>query len=310
MKKFQAKKKLLFSCLILLLVVAGVYGYGAWQLYHLNSNPEFDEIPDNMLASFPAGPGNSMTPVSGNLVYFDLGSRHSFITRNAVARLKDMGFEPKIDNVLIYTTDADGHFGLYTKKVTIDITIPNPNLPDSLYTIRNVELLLVDNDKHNVFGMDLIKHFVIERLWPENIINIYREVPAGYYQVTGLDMHNSPFGNYIGSTGRASIELTVNDDDPRDYFLDSGGNMVDVELVQPESQMHMATTRVEVDSLTGLYTQRQCRVAFGDRLRYSNVVYCDSLHTDDYSVNPLKLFDQDVVLDIPGRRLMIHKTRD
>lgn len=310
MKKFiSARKKLLLLLCVPVLALAGVYGYSIWQLNHLNSQYHFQDIPGNLVGSFRAGPGNSMNPVSGNVVYFDLGSRHSFINRKSIERLREIGSPVEFSNTLIWSTDADGRYRLYTEKVKTDITIPNPELPDSLFVIHDVELLVVDDDKLNVFGMDIIRNLVVERLWPEGIINLYKEVPEGYHTVMKLHVHDSVFENYIGNTGRAAIDLVVNDSESREYFLDSGGNMVGIEVVQPEDQMHMATTKIEIDSVTGLYTQRQCRVSFGDRLRYSSVVYCDTLHTDKYSVNPMKLFDQDFVLDMPGRRLMIHKTR-
>lgn len=309
MKKSSTKKKLLLSLGVLALVLAGVYGFSVWQLKRLNSQFYFQDTPGNLLGSFHAGPGYSMHPVSGNVVYFDLGSRHSFITRSSAQRLKQMGYPTEFSKTLVFTTDADGRFRLFTDKAKIDVTIPNPEMPDSIFVIHDVELLLVDDDKYNVFGMDIISHLVIERLWPEQIINLYRSAPNGYHKVTDLDVHEFIFGNYIGNTGRASMNLVVNDSESREYFLDSGGNMVGIEVVQPEDQMHMATTKIEVDSVTGLSTQRQCRVSFGNRLRYSTVVYCDTLHTDEYTVNPMMLFDQDFVLDMPGRRMMIHKTR-
>ncbi|MDE6165913.1 MAG: hypothetical protein K2F58_02330 [Muribaculaceae bacterium] len=310
MKKLKPnQKRLLLSLLVLALTVGGVYAYSVWQLTGLNTSYYFDETPDNLIASFHTGKDNSMCPIGGNTVYFDLGSRHSLINRSSLRRMEEQGYPVKSSRVLMWTTDEDGRFMLFTQKVKTDISIPNPKAPDSLVTIHDVELLVVDDDKPNTFGMDMMRQLVIERLWPEQIVNIYKEVPAGYHKVIDVDVHDSHFGNYIGSTGRASVKLTVNDDQPRDYFFDTGGNMIDVEVVQPLNQMHMATTAVAVDSLTGLHVQRQCRVAFGDRLRYSSVVYCDTLHTDEYSVNPFKLFDQDFLLDLPGRRLLIHKTR-
>lgn len=311
MKPFKFKnKRLLLSVLLIIAVIGGVYGYSVWQLSHLNDGYRLQDSPGNLVCSFYAGRDNSMHRVSGNVVYFDLGSRHSFINRSSAERLHKQGSRVKYSPTLLWTTDADGRYRLFTQKVVIDVSLPNPEMPDSNLMVYGVELLVVDDDTPNTFGMDLLHGLVVERLWPENIVNIYKEVPSDYHLVSKIDLHDSPFGNYVGSTGRASIKLTVNDDEPRDYYFDTGGNMVNVELVQPEGQMHMATTKIELDSVTGLNMQRQCRVAFGDRLRYSNVVYCDTLHTDEFSVNPLRLFDQDFILDFPGRRLMIHKTRE
>lgn len=311
MKKTGTKlKKLLLSVLFILVVLGGVYAYSTWQLNHLNENPRFQEIDGNLISSFTPGPESIISPVSGNTVNFDLGSRHSFINRKSALRLDSLGWPVVFSPTLIYTTDADGRFRLYTQKVTIDVTLPNSELPDSSFVIRNVELLVSDDDQPNVFGMDLLRGIVVERLWPEGTVNFYKETPAGYYPVCDIKFHNSPLGNYLGSNGRASISLAVNDEAERDYFLDTGSNMRDIEIVQPYGNRHSARTTLETDSLTGCPMQRRCRVTFGNRMRFSRVLYCDTLHTDDYSVNPLMIFDQDFVIDMKSRKLMVHKTRE
>ena len=80
--------------------------------------------------------------------------------------------------------------------------------------------------------------------------------------------------------------------------------------MQPKKNRLLATTPVEWDSIKGVYVQSRCRVNFGNRLRYSSVVYSDDVHSARYVINPLRFFDQDFVLDMPGRRLMIHRTRE
>ncbi|MCM1310781.1 MAG: hypothetical protein NC301_07145 [Bacteroides sp.] len=302
-------KKLLLSVVFLLAVLGGVYAYSVWQLTHLNVNPQFQEIEGNLISRFDAGSNSSISPVSGNIVNFDLGSRHSFINRRSAHRLDSLGWPVKFYPTLIYTVDTDGRYRLYTQKVVLDVTLPNPELPDSIFIIHDVELLVVDNDQPNVFGMDLLRNVVIEHLWPEGTVSFYKEVPEGYYPVCNITVHDSPFGNYVGATGRASVKLAVNDEPARDYFFDTCGNMQGLEVVEPRDNMHSATSKIDIDSVTGLPTQRRCRVSFGNRMRFSNVVYCDTLHTDEYSVNPLVLFDQDFLIDMKGRKLMIHKTR-
>jgi len=311
MRRIGPKTKILLSALLLLSGVAGVaYIYNVWQLRHLNVNPQFQDIAGNLICRFYAGTTDFISPVTGNTVNFDLGSRHSFINRSSAERLDSMGYRPRFRPTLIYTVDPDGRYRLYTQKVIIDVALPNPELPDSMFVIRNAELLLVDDCHPNVFGMDMLRNLVVERLWPESVVSLYKEVPDGYYPVCDITVYDSPLGYYVGSIGRASVKLAVNDEAPRDYFLDTGGNMRGIEVVQPYGNVHSATTKVELDSATGYWTQRRCRVSFGNRMRFSSVVYCDTLHTDEYSVNPLILFDQDFIIDMKGRRLMVHKTRE
>lgn len=310
MKKMGSKtKKLLLSILLLLVVLGGVYVYSVWQLSNLNASPQYQQIKGNLISRFNAGYTSTISPVSGNVVNFDLGSRHSFINRKSAHRLDSLGWPAKFYPTLIYTVDVDGRYRLFTQKVVIDVTLPNPELPDSIYLIKNVELLVTDDRHPNVFGMDLLRDLVIEHLWPEGTVSLYKEVPQGYYPVCDITVHDSPLGNYVGSTGRASVKLAVNDEPEREFFFDTGGNMNGLEIVEPYSNRHSAMTKVEIDSVTGFPTQRRCRVNFGNRMRFSNVVYCDTLHTDEYSVNPLVLFDQDFVIDMKGRKLMVHKTR-
>lgn len=310
MKKMGSKtKKLLLSVVFLLVVLAGVYAYSVWQLTHLNSSPEFQQIDGNLISRFNGGETSTINPVSGNMVNFDLGSRHSFINRSSAQRLDSLGWPAKFYPTLIYTVAADGRYRFFTQKVVIDVTLPNPELPDSIFLIRNVELLVVEDDQPNVFGMDLLRDLVIERTWPEGTISFYKEVPEDYYPVCDINVHDSAFGNYVGTNGRASIKLAVNNEPAREFFFDTGGSMNGIEIVEPFDNRASALSKVEVDSVTGLPTQKRCRVCFGDRIRFSNVVYCDTLHTDEYSVNPLVLFDQDFIIDMKGRKLMVHKTR-
>lgn len=97
-------------------VLGGVYAYSIWQLSQLNSNPQFQEVPGNLICRFKTGSDTSINPASGNTVYFDLGSRHSFINRRSAERLDSLGFTPKYSPTIVYTTDADGHYHLFTHK--------------------------------------------------------------------------------------------------------------------------------------------------------------------------------------------------
>lgn len=301
------KRKILISLLTLLLVVVGVYGYSVWQLSRLNTSYRFMESKGNLIASFQVTPENSVVQPSGNTIFLDLGSRHSFISEDDALRLRALGYNVEFRNTLLLTTDWVGRYRLFTRIAHLDITLLNPDMPDSTFVIHDADLILLPKGNPTIMGMDLLSNFVIERVLPENIVNFYKQVPPGYTTVSRLKIYT--MGN-TGTTGRAAISLVVNDEDPHDYYLTTGTSMSRHELVQPYDNIHTATTKVTKDPQTGLYTQHQCRVNFGNRLRYSSVVYADTIHTDDYSINPLNFFDQDFVLDMPGRRLMVHKTRE
>ena len=77
-------------------------------------------------------------------------------------------------------------------------------------------------------------------------------------------------------------------------------------IVQPLKDINKATSPVRIDSVTGLSVQENCRVQIGDRMRFAKVTYADTLHTDKYSVNPFRMFNRSIVLDIPGKKLYYH----
>lgn len=298
------------STKILLLAVVGValgvYGLGLWQVSRINADIVFADVGSNLLMQFPMDSTATFRAQTGGNVYFDMGSRHSFCTPEEVERLRARNYPIEERRCLLLTTDKNGHYRLYTRKIKLDVPIPNADLAGGYYYIRNAELIVDETVDDNVFGMDFLRHLALERVWDSNELRLYRHAPQGYVAVCDINV----YGPGPGSTMRASINLKVNDEEPREYFFDTGGDMRAVELVQPLHQADYALSAVKVDSVTGLKVQRRCKVQFGNRLRYSSVVYCDTLHTDEYSVNPLRLFDQDMVLDMKGKKLMIHKTRN
>lgn len=306
----RRKPLLIFLAAVFLLFVL-CYTYNTWQIRSLNANPQFDPSESNMIARFSLNDSCTIYSVGGQPVNFDMGSRHSFISKESLKQIIASGLPVKESSTLIYTKDSDGHFHWYTKKATLDVFLPNPELPDSAYYIRNVELLVSDAPGNNVFGMDLLKYMVIEHSCDTDELIIYRHVPNdGYVPVSDITLHDNMFGDFFGRTNRASVTLTVNDDKSREYFFDTGGKMRHYEIVQPEDCRTNATTAVIRDTVYDYWVQQDCRVSFGNRMRFSTVVYANNLHTDDYSANPLRLFDQDCIIDFPGRQLMIRKTKD
>lgn len=308
----MTKKKinrLLKIILPIAVVILGVYGIGIWQIRQLNASIEFPPAASDTLARFKLADDCTFKSITGSKVYFDMGSRHSFIQKESVEKLRSMNYPMKEIGVFVYTTDNNGHSKLFTKKVRLDVYFPNPAMPDSKYILRDVDLLVSDDVNGNLIGMDILRHMVLEHINDANEIRLYRSVPPGYTEVCDIDINNSVWNGMCSTNRRASIELVVNDEAPTEYFFDTGGDMRRFDLVQPLDMLSGATSAVSVDSLTGLMVQGHCRVSFGNRLKYSSVVYADTLHTDKYSVNPLKLFDQDIVIDFPGEKLYTRNAR-
>ncbi len=306
----QKKINLLLKIILpIAAVFLGVYGIGVWQIRQLNTSLDFPPAASDTLAQFKLASDCTFKSITGSKVYFDMGSRHSFIQQKVLDKLRNINYPMKEIGVFIYTTDNNGHRRLFTKKVRLDIYFPNPAMPDSIYILKNVDLLVSDGEFDNLIGMDILRHMVLEHINDANEIRLYRSVPYGYTEVCNINMHTSIWSSLCSTNRRASIDLVVNDEAPTKYFFDTGGDMRRFDLVQPLNMLRGATSAVQVDPTTGLMVQKHCRVSFGNRLKYSSVVYADSLHTDKYSVNPLKLFDQDIVIDFPGEKLYTRSTR-
>lgn len=305
----KKNNRLLKIILPIIALILGAYGIEIWQIRQLNTSLEFPPATSDTLARFELANDCTFKSITGSKVYFDMGSRHSFIQQKVYDKLHSIDYPMEETGVLIYTTDNDGRRKFFTKKVRLDIHIPNPAMPDSIYILKNVDLLVSDGEYDNLIGMDVLRHMVLEHIDSANEIRLYRSIPSGYTEVCDINMHNSIWSSMCSTNRRASINLVVNDEAPTKYYFDTGGDMRRFDLVQPLSMLRGATSAVHVDPETGLMMQEHCRVSFGNRLKYSSVVYADSLHTDKYSVNPLKLFDQDIVIDFPGGKLYTRNTR-
>lgn len=309
-KNHPIRRALVLSVCVMIATLSGVYAYGVWQVKRLNSRIEVPETGGKPLVRFEMGRDCTVRARTGSKVFFDMGSRHSFVSSDEVERFRAIGYPLTVERCFIVTTDPAGRYRTYTQKVVMDLPLPNPELPDSTCYLHHAELLVSDHGNDNILGMDILRQFVIERRWNSNELLLYRETPENYFPVCKINVYGASVGGPLSTSLRASVVLQVNNDEPREYFFDTGVEMRHIELVQPLDRSSYALSEITTDSISGLPVQKRCFVAFGDRIRYSSVIYCDTLHTDKYSVNPLRLFDQDMVLDMPGKRLLVHKTRD
>ncbi len=281
-----------------------------YRVKSISDNIVFGETPQSGIAAhFTLSENYSVKILDDETAIFDMGSRHSLICKESLQYIIDSGHPYSIAPALIYTKDDNGNHRVYTQKITTDITLPNSECRDSVYTIRNVDFLIDNTIDSNILGMNVLKHFAIQRLYATNEILLYFNAPeCNYQEVCELKLHESLLGSlFDNEINRASVSLIVNGEPPQSYFMDTGRAMRTIEVVQPEDNLASATGRVEQDSVTGLLTQNRCKVKFGNRLRFTRVIYENDLHTDKYGMNPFNFFNQDCIIDIPNNRLLIRR---
>lgn len=305
MKKriLKSRRRFVLSLLLLLAVVAGVYAAGVYQICRFNSHLDVPETGRNLLARFALDEQGNLYSPSGKVVTLDMGSRHTFINRKTLDEFKREGYPAFEVPTLIFTTDQNGHYRLYTRKVTMPMLLTDPNAPDSILHLGNAELLIATDDHPNVIGMDTLEHFVVGRDADTGEISFYRNVPEGYSLVSELNGGDMTVAEMIGYNRRLYIPLQVNDDNAQNYYFDTGKTIRGLDLVQPLGNIERAKSPVVSDSASGLMVQPKCRVIVGQRVRFADVAYSDTLHTDKYSLNPFRLFTQSFVIDVPGKKL-------
>lgn len=309
-KNGKFKLYTLYAIGILIVTLIALFLINNYRVRTMSNNIQFEPTPSSGIAAhFFLSERYSMKFLHGEEAVFDMGSRHSLMCLETLQHVIDNAIPHKIAPAMIYTKDVNGQYKLYAKKITIDISLPNPECPDSAYPIHNVELLIDDSTSNNVLGMNVLKHFAIQRLYQTNEIFLYFNAPENNYQeVCKLKLHESILGSLFNNeVNRASVSLIVNGEEPRAYFMDTGQSMRNIEVVQPEDNIASATGRVQIDTVTGMITQNRCKVKFGNRLRFSRVIYENDLHTDKYGMNPFNFFNQDCIIDIPNRRLLIRR---
>ncbi|MDE6033135.1 MAG: hypothetical protein K2G15_04135 [Muribaculaceae bacterium] len=300
-------KTTLAAIFIIVAVILGVYGAGIYQIYHFNGKMEIPEGDENVILRIHPDDKGYVYTIVGIPYTIDMGSRHSFITPHTLEILKQHGIDGEEQQTLLYTTDQSGHYNFYTRKVVRPMYFfPNSTSTDTV-TFNKVEMMISDREEGNVLGMDFLEKFVIEYDNDTRTISLLRHVPEGYSYVCDLNGHDSAIGDLFGYSRRVYVPLKVNDEDPQNYYLDTGRGIRNCELVQPLKDIGKATSPILTDSVTGLEVQPNCRVQIGDRLRFARVTYSDSLHTDEYSVNPFRVFNHSIVLDLPAKKLYYHK---
>lgn len=307
-KKIRLRTYLIIGATVCAMVA--LFLYNNYRLRAISNDIIFDELPASEVAAhFTLSTDCSVTILDDEMASFDMGSRHSLIGRQMLQHIIDSNHPHSIKPAMLYTKDVNGNYKIYTKKLTTDITLPNPECPDSVYWIHNVDFLIDNTIDYNVLGMNVLKHFAIQRLYDTNEVILYFDAPEyNYMNVCGIKLHESLLGSlFSNEINRVSIPLIVNGEDPRHYFMDTGRAMHTIEVVQPEENLASAAGRVERDSVTGVLTQHRCKVKFGNRLRFTRVIYENDIHTDKYGMNPLNFFNQDCILDIPNSRLLIRR---
>jgi hypothetical protein len=303
----QKRRKLLWMSVTLVFAGIFAYGLGLYQVIHFNSSMEIPETGRNHVTTFKLENGQLRT-AGGVKFYLDMGSRHNFITPATLRDLHALGCQLRERPTLVLTVNSDGKQQLFLRKVSLTLEMPDSLSTSGRTAIRNVEMFIADKNDDNILGMDFLERFCVECKIPSQQISLYRYAPDNYMPIARIKAHGTNLADWLGYSKHYYCTMQVNDEEPHNFYFDTGCRMQRVKMVQPTSDTLIATNRLSIGHTSGLPVQRHCRVRVGDRLKFATVAYVDDIAQHRYVVNPFRFFTQDFVIDFRHNQLMLHRT--
>jgi len=248
----------------------------------------------------------------------DTGSDMSFISERHLSMLDSMGY--KVDKVLGFTAGRDTHGDItfHTTRYIVDIPVyryemyidgsgksSTRMIPSSLNVLRNVEFVLSPDDM-SVFGIDFLEKFKVEYRYRYGVVSLYFDRPEGYESSIPL-MCSRSLSMLLWLSERYYLDAHVLHREYR-FFIDTGLQRVNIKLPMDEScysnnNMYSDT----IVTLRGAYpalVDNSSWVSLGNRSGSRMVYYYDT-DEEPCAMNPLNLFEQDVLMDFSGREILM-----
>ena len=308
-------KKALISLAVAVVALVAAIGVYA----HLNAQyPQFaNNDTGNVVAVFPISGG--MMEISDSVSFrFDTGSPVSMITPTDLERLKELGAAVTEEWFPSLARDVNGDIYLTDKRYRIDMPVFSRVLvKDStgsryktagrrVNTISDMVFLPAADDRMSVIGTDVLERFIVEFRYENNAIALYSSMPEGYKRLT--DLHRPKISNrIIGCGGQYYVDITTENNTHR-YFVDTGIDHVHIKLplcdtLLVKSPLHESVYHSPRGCIHAKYIS-EAWVKIGNRAG-SHEAYYATDGDEDYAVNPLTFFSQDLILDFRGRAIYV-----
>lgn len=305
------KKPLVITAVVVLLMVC-LYGLYTW----LNAqHPVFEIANPDVVTVFPEKDGD--IEVADSVTFsIDTGSVVSYITPADVERLKAQGAEVTEESFPSLARDRRGEFFVASTRYRINLPVRGHTLvSDSLgtryvlngarvNTIRGLIFLPAPENEESLMGTDVLERFVVEYRYENRGVAFYNKVPGEYKKLT--DIKTRKLTNHLFGFGRRYYVDIVTESAPNRYILDTGIHNVHLKLplsdtVMVKQPLHSATYHSTRGNIEARYVD-EAWVKIGARAG-SHPAYYASDGEEDYALNPLTFFSQDIVIDFPGRAI-------
>lgn len=249
---------------------------------------------------------------------FDTGSDLTTITEADLAKLDSLGY---VNGQSIYWNigrDGADQFSFEKKSYLINFPLSiyyyeTDSLGNFVEMAQRRETALMKDvafapskTGFSVLGIDFLKKFVVEYCPEQNYIALHTKLPEGYEPLAEIRNPYNIF-KYPWSSSRYFLDFAV-DGNYNSYYIDTGLQMAHVKL--PASDVKLCKRHLVSDQLRSFrdtvdaLVDYNAWVACGARAGTHAAYYCDN-QEEKYAVNLFNVFNQDVVIDFPGRQVCL-----
>lgn len=212
-----------------------------------------------------------------------------------------------IGDVVLETIRYRVSLPLYNYKVTKDslgTTYYRP-IAESINLLHNVDFVPTKSDV-SVLGIDFIQRFKVEYQYERGVIALYFDTPEGYEKCASIESSKSPIDIMLLGN-RYYMDLEV-EHRPYRFFIDTGIQRALIKLPMAERKITKHSLHEDtVASFRGKFpalVDERAWLLMGDRERSVKAYFYDN-DEEDFAINPLNVFKQDVLLDFENKELLL-----
>lgn len=307
---------------VLLVVMIAIAG---WLNYNVRTSQKEISLDKKTcyLGTFPMI--NSLISTAHDIPFLiDTGTDLSMLKHRAIAILKAKGY--MVDSVFcpVFYRNNKGNICFATKRYIVDLPLAKwyvvkgdngavyykCDSSTNTNVMRRVNFIPATDDV-NVIGLDLLRNIVMEYRVDQGAVSFFTQCPEGYQKLAALDRKGS-LANLLGCADRYTVRMELGGN-KHDYFVNTTLDLV--HMKHPLSDTITSTSPLYTHVvLTPHGTLLKARISpkewltLGQRSGTSTVSYFDD--DEDYAINPMRLFSQDVVLDFHKKYLYLRPQYD
>ena len=306
---------------VILLVIVGCVGLLYAILLSLGSQRDiYSDRSEGCIGMLPVRRVNPIfvEVVPGVQFRLDSGSDLSTITEEDLDKLRKMGCQVKTSIYPALGRDGQGVYRANIKRYTVSLPLHIYTFTTDTLGFKHEQLVKsTHNVLHNVdfvpsesgfstLGIDLLENFRVDFQYENGVIALYFTRPDGYQDLATLKADSSPSKSiWIGNRYYMDIKIDRQTDS---YFLDTDLQYQQIKL--PENQRRRSKRHIsKAIARTTLHTyeaivDNDAWMEVGNRAGGVSAYYYDS-REEQYSFNPLNMFQQDILIDYPGKVLAL-----